>query len=185
MVEVPPQRHVVVFDCNVYLDVAHLLGEPYTRESFNKHAAQLASAPLPADDPRHDSLRAIAICTSGRFAGLETVEVWTSDHIDRMVRNKAMHPTTTDPATGFRGLGWNQGHAEALVSDLVYGACREIAREDVLCKSYCVTNDKQFLRDFRDGRLRDHTVVLTPARFVALVRAARANHATHGMRRSR
>lgn len=215
MVEVPPQRHVVVFDCNVYLDVAHLLGEPYTRESFNKHAAQLASAPLPADDPRHDSLRAIAICTSGRFAGLETVEVWTSDHIDRMVRNKAMHPTTTDPATGFRGLGWNQGHAEALVSDLVYGivdssggdsigqtvpdgeppldhedglvygACREIAREDVLCKSYCVTNDKQFLRDFRDGRLRDHTVVLTPARFVALVRAARANHAMHGMRRSR
>lgn len=214
MVEVPPQRHVVVFDCNVYLDVAHLLGEPYTRESFDSHAAQLAGAPLPAGDPRHDSLRAIAICTSGRFAGLETIEVWTCNHIDRMVRNKAMHPTTPDPA-GFRGLGWNQDHAEALVSDLVYGvvdssggdsigdtvpdgdppldhedglvygACREIVHEDPLCKSYCVTNDKQFVRDFEGGRLSDHTVVLTPARFVALVREARSIRATNNMRRSR
>lgn len=213
MAEVPPQRHVVVFDCNVYLDVADLLGEPYTPESFAKQAARLSAVPLPAQDSRHDSLRAIAACSSGRFAGGESVEVWTSDHIDRMVRNKATHPAVTDPVTGFRGLGWSLEHAEALVSDLVYGivdssgggsigqtvpdgeppldhedglvygACREIVRQDALCKSYCVTNDRQFLRDYREGRLPTHSVVLPPARFVGLIRASRANVAARGMTR--
>lgn len=212
--EVPPQRHVVVFDCNVYLDVAHLIGEPYAPESFDKHAAQLVSEQLPAGDSRHDSLRVIAACTSGRFAGSEPVEIWTSAHIDRMVRNKAVHPSVANRATGFRGLGWSQEHAEALVSDfvhrvvdssgggsigqtvpdgeppldhedgLVYGACREIVREDALCKSYCVTNDQQFLRDHKDGRLPNHTVVLAPAQFLALIRSARTNLAARNMKRS-
>lgn len=212
MFEVAPQRHVVVFDCNVYLDVAHLLGEPYTQESFARHAAKLAAVPLPAHDQRCDSIRAIAACMSGTFAGSETLEAWTSHHIDRMVRNKAMHPTTIDPATGFRGLGWSRAHAEALVSDLVYeivdssggssigqnvpdgeppldhedglvfGACREIVRQDALCKSYCVTNDKQFLRDYRDGNLSNHTKVLAPAQFLALVRAARSRIAAQNMK---
>lgn len=212
MAEVPPQRHVVVFDCNVYLNVADLLGEPYAPESFARQAAQLAAAPLPATDFRHDSLRAIAACTSGRFAGGETVEVWTSDHIDRMVRNKATHPTTIDPITGFQGLGWSREHAESLVLNLVqgivdssgggsigqtvpdgdppldhedglvYGACREIVRQDALCRSYCVTNDQPFLEAYSEGRLPGHSIVLTPARFVGLIRAARASVAARSMR---
>lgn len=209
------QRHVVVFDCNVYLDVARLIGEPFTRESFDRYAAKLTAVSVPSSDPRHDSLRAIAACTLGRLAGSDTLEVWTSDHINRMVRNKAMHSTVTDPKLGSSGLGWAQMHAEALVSDLVYwivdssggdsigqnvpdgeppldhedglvyGACREIARSEALCKVYCVTNDKQFLRDYQAKRLRDHTTVLAPARFLALVRAARASSAQRGMMRPR
>ncbi|MFV4913046.1 hypothetical protein PFZ49_05650 [Microbacterium lacticum] len=201
---VAAQRHAVVFDCNVYLDVAEVLGEPYSLQAFNKRAAQVGRDPLPHNDSKIDSLRALAVCTSGRFAGAETLEVWTSDHIDRMVRNKAMHPTTEDAVTGFRGLGWSQASAEALVDDLVYGvidasgggtigqafpdgeppldhedglvygACREVMRADALCRTYCVTNDRGFLSDAREGRLPDHTIVLAPARFVALVRSARA-----------
>lgn len=193
------QRHAVVFDCNVYLDVAQLLGEPYSLKAFNKRVAQVGRDPLPHSNSKIDSLRALAVCTSGTFAGAETLEVWTSDHIDRMVRNKAMHPTTKDPATGFRGLGWSQASADALVNDLVYGvvgasgggtighafpdgeppldhygACREVMRADALCRTYCVTNDQGFLTDAREGRLPGHTIVLAPARFVALVRGARA-----------
>ncbi|MBS1673883.1 MAG: hypothetical protein JSS74_07955 [Actinobacteria bacterium] len=202
--EIATQRHVVIFDCNVYLDIAETLGEPYTLQAFNQRAAQIGRDPLPHSNSRNDSLRAVAVCTSGRFAGAETLEVWTSDHIDRMVRNKATHPTTEDAVTGFKGLGWSQANAEALVNDLVYGivsasgggtigqnfpdgnppldhedglvygACREIMRSDALCRIYCVTNDHGFLTDYRQGKLPNHAAVLAPAQFVALVRAARA-----------
>jgi hypothetical protein len=204
MPAVAAQRHVAIFDCNVYLDVAETLGQPYTLAAFNKRAAQVGRDAVPHGDSKNDSLRALAVCTSGRFAGAETLEVWTSDHIDRMVRNKATHPTSRDPATGFRGLGWSQSNADALVSDLVYGvvrasgggtighafpdgsppldhedglvygACREVMRADALCRTYCVTNDRPFLADYRAGRLPGHTIVLAPAQFLALVRSARA-----------
>lgn len=209
------QRHVVIFDCNVYLDVARTLGEPYTLQDFNKRAAQVGSDVVPHPNPHNDSLRAIAACTSGRFAGAETLEVWTSDHIDRMVRNKAMHPTTEDPASGFRGLGWSQANAEDLVDDLVYGvvnasgggtigqtfpdgnppldhedglvygACREVMRADALCRIYCVTNDQPFLADYRAGRLPGHAIVLAPAQFLGLVRAARAGAGARSIARAR
>lgn len=198
------QRHVVIFDCNVYLDVARTLGEPYTLQAFNKRAAQVGRDAVPHNNSKNDSLRAIAVCTSGRFAGAETLEVWTSDHINRMVRNKAIHPTTEDPVTGFKGLGWSPSNAGALVNDLVYGvvqasgggtightfpdgnppldhedglvygACREVMRADALCRTYCVTNDQPFLADYRAGRLSGHTIVLAPAQFLTLVRSARA-----------
>lgn len=116
------QRHLVVFDCNIYLDAAALLDQPFSWAKFDAAAARLAKAALPhPSNAANDSLRALAACTSGRFAGDEVLEVWTSSHIDKIVRDKAQQPNTDDPAVEHRGLGWNRADADALVNDLIYG----------------------------------------------------------------
>ena len=70
-------RHVVVFDCNIYLDAARIIGAPFSWEAFDRAVARLARLPVPhPTDKAFDSLRAMAACTSGRFAGEEVLEVW-------------------------------------------------------------------------------------------------------------
>jgi hypothetical protein len=207
------QRHAVVFDCNVYLDVARLIGPPFSWEKLSSAAAKLTRIAVPhPTDPAHDSLRAIAMCTSGKFAGEEVLEVWTNSHIDKVVRGKAQQPTTPNPVTGYRGLGWSHEHAQALVDELigtliglsnggtlgahhpdgnppldhedgmVYGACRSLSGEDPLCRIYCVTRDKGFLDAYTSGALSNHSIVLAPGKFVALLRAARVRYSIRGMR---
>lgn len=205
-----PQRHVVVFDCNIYLDVARIVEPPFTWDKFDAHAARLSSEPFP--DPSVDALRALAVCTSGRFAGDETLEVWTNGHIDRIVRYKAQQSATPDPETGFCGLGWSSEDAEELVTVLiedittfssggtlgdltfpdsnppldhedgmVYGACRTLAGEDPLSKVMCVTKDQGFLAAARDEKLGGHSRVLSPSKFVGLTRMARGAQSMRGM----
>jgi hypothetical protein len=206
-----PRRHVVVFDCNVYLDVADLVGAPFSWENFNTQAACAARDQVPHPANRAiDSLRAIAVCTTGRFAGDETVEVWTNAHIDKIVRGKARQSATPDPA-GYRGLGWTHADAQSLIDDLVsgiatrsnggtlgdhypdgnppldyedgmvYGACRTLASQDPLAHLYCVTRDNGFIEARRRNKLSGHSRVLTPSAFVALIRAARAHHSMKRM----
>ena len=203
-------RHIVVFDCNVYLDVAAIVGQPFSWEGFDSAAASVAQDNVPHDDPAYDSLRAIAGCTSGRFAGNETLEVWTNAHIDKIVRGKAMQPTTPD-AAGHKGLGWGRVDAQALVDELVhgltsrsnggtlganypagnppldhedgmvYGACQRLASSDPLASVYCVTRDRGFLDAYRRSRLDTHTKVLAPPAFVALFRKARTYYSIRRM----
>ncbi len=208
------QRHLVVFDCNIYLDAANLLGPPFGWEKFDEAVARLASVAVPhPKDRAHDSLRAMAVCTSGRFVRDELLEVWTSSHIDTMVRAKAAQPTAANPVTGHRGLGWPPEAAEALVDDMVhglversggdvlsshvpdgnppldhedgmvYGACRYLAGQDPLAEVYCVTRDRGFLDAYRDGALGRHTRVLGPSQFLALIRAVRLHYSVAKMTR--
>jgi hypothetical protein len=208
-----PRRHIVVFDCNIYLDVANLFGAPFSWDRFNTAAARAVKDPVPHPRDRAiDSLRAIAVCGSGRFAGPETVEVWTNSHIDTIVRSKARQPTTPD-AAGYRGLGWSEADAQSLVDNLVsgiagrsnggtlgdypypdgnppldyedgmvYGACRKLAGDDPLALVYCVTRDKGFLEARRANKLAAHSRVLTPSAFVALVRQARTQYSIRRLR---
>lgn len=203
-----PQRHVVVFDCNIYLDVACIVGPPFSWDKFSEAVARLAKVALPHPvDRSYDSLRAIAVCTTGGFAGDETLEVWTNASIDKIVRGKAAQSPLPDN-NGYSGLGWDPAHADSLVDDLiwklaaysnggtlgdhypdgnppldyedgmVYGGCRRLAGDDPLARVYCVTRDRGFLQAGKDGRLGNHSTVLTPSAFVALVRAARARYST-------
>ena len=91
----------MVFDCNIYLDAARVLGAPFTWDAFDSRVAQVSKAAVPHPfDSMLDSLRAIALCTSGRFAGNETLEVWTSAHINKIVRgngDEVHHPPTLRP----------------------------------------------------------------------------------------
>lgn len=205
-------RHLVVFDVNVYLDAAFLTGAPFSWESFDAIAASSAQAPVPHPRGDYDSLRAIATCQSGTFAGLETVEVFTNDHIEDMVHSKAQHPLVPAPGSDLKGLGWNRSDADALLEGfvwevgnrssggcvptdvpdgnppldhedgMVYGACKYLAGEDPLATVYCVTRDRAFLRAAELGKLSGHTRVLHPAHFVGLVRAARASLGVRRMR---
>jgi hypothetical protein len=210
--EEDPQRHLVLFDCNIYLDVACLVGIPFSWDKFDATAARIAKTRVPhPSDRAFDSLRAVAMCTSGRFAGSETLEVWTNAHIDKIVRGKASQSTTRD-ANGYCGLGWSASDAGSLVDKLiwgvvegsnggtlgehfphgnppldyedgmVYGACRALVNEDPLAHVYCVTRDRGFIEAYKDGRLSDYATVLTPSNFVLLMRAARAQYSMRQMR---
>lgn len=201
-----PQRHIVIFDCNVYLDVACFTGPPFSWNKFDAEVARLAGVEVPHPTNRvYDSMRAIGVCTSGLFASNETLEVWTSAHIDKIVQGKSQQSVVPN-ASGYRGLGWSKSDAQALVDDLiygiidmsdggsldhhypegnppldhedgmVYGACRVLAGEDPLAKVYCVTNDKGFLKAAKEQALGSYGHVLTPSLFVKLVRSARAQY---------
>jgi hypothetical protein len=115
---------VVVFDVNVYLDIARLVGSPFTWAKFDTHSAQLMPLPVPnSSDERVDSLRSVAYCRQGKVIDGEPIEVWTSDNVDETLVHKAMQPAT-HPDPYLRGLGWSQPDAlnllETLVRDLVH-----------------------------------------------------------------
>jgi hypothetical protein len=190
--------HCVVYDVNVYLDVAELLGPPFTWDKFHDTAAQHRDTPVPHSDSRVDSLRALALATTGRFAGPEMLQVWTSTHIDGLVAIKAEQSTAGETAET-RGLGWDHDAAEDLVDHLVWtlvydrssgGACDEISipygcpplsHEDGLvyrtaerCGQensirYLVTND----RAFRNAELPGDITLFYPREWVNFVRASR------------
>ena len=115
---------IVVFDVNVYLDVAELLGPPFSWASLQHKMAQVAGYVVPwVEDERVDSLKAIAYSSRGHVIPGEPLEVWSSDHVDDMVFWKATQaPNPSDPDDG--GLGWSDADAttllEHLVRDLVY-----------------------------------------------------------------
>jgi hypothetical protein len=191
--------HAVVFDVNVYLDAAELLGPPFTWEKFATAAAKYRASPLKCQDRRIDSLRAIAVATSGKFTAHVPLQVWTSDHIDNLVALKAGQPKDGGCPEDF-GLGWSPDDAAALVDDLVWdlvydksggGACRNIeipygspplSHEDGIVYrtaeqcgdqhaiKYCVTND----RPFRIADLPGDITVLYAYEWVDLVRRSRA-----------
>jgi hypothetical protein len=77
-------------------------------------------APVPhVADRRVDSLKAVALTQSGRFAGPESLQIWSSEHIDDLLVRKAMQPLTgATPET--RGLGWSQNDAEDLRYEFLY-----------------------------------------------------------------
>ncbi len=114
-----PDQHCVVFDLNVLLDVADLLGPPFTWDKFTDAVAHHHTAPLPnAPDRRVDSLRAIAVATTGLFAGPEPLNVYTSEHLESLLVRKASQPRDgVDPER--RGLGWGLPDAEDLLDDLL------------------------------------------------------------------
>lgn len=190
--------NAVVFDVNVYLDVAELLGPPFTWEKFATAAARYRGLPLNGQDRRIDSLRAIAVATSGKFTTHVPLQVWTSDHIDDLVALKAGQPKDGGCPEDC-GLGWSPDDAAALVDDLVWdlvydksggGACRNVeipygspplSHEDGIVYrtaeqcgdeaiKYCVTND----RTFRTADLPGDITVLYAYEWVDLIRRSRA-----------
>ncbi|GIF23849.1 hypothetical protein BJ973_004460 [Actinoplanes tereljensis] len=118
--EAEPDLHTVVFDVNILLDVAELLGPPFSWDKFRDTAARHSMKPVPnRADNRIDSLRAVALTTTGRLAGPEPLEVWTSDHIDKLLVHKATQPRGGATAET-RGLGWSAADADGLLHDFLY-----------------------------------------------------------------
>ena len=117
----PDDRVLVVFDVNIYLDVARLVGEPFTWDSFEATLAVHATEPNPhLTDARIDSLRSIASLRSARSPSGIRREVWTSDHINLVAAYKASQLVdASDPRD--RGLGWSASNAQGLIDELIWG----------------------------------------------------------------
>ncbi|MBT2265938.1 hypothetical protein [Rhodococcus erythropolis] len=116
---------------NVYLDVARLLGAPFSWDRFDQFLADFEGTYAPhSTDGGVDSIFAISHTRTAIFSGETSLQVWTSDHIDNLVELKAKQPTRAtlelkaDPGTRVYdeecGLGWEDSHAYDLVNDLVY-----------------------------------------------------------------
>jgi hypothetical protein len=195
-----PDEHVVVFDVNVYLDVAERLGPPITWDRFTTEAAAIASNYVPTHDGRGgDSVVALYYCLSGEFVPGQPLSVWTSNHIENLIHRKATQTPDADHPDD-RGLGWSEEQATEILAnlhdELVWECGRgdlvhvdapygppELGREDGLVLRtaldagnhpndlrYCVTNDRR-LRDIGDPDGR--VTVLQPHQWVQTVRKSR------------
>ncbi|MFI5934889.1 hypothetical protein [Actinoplanes sp. NPDC051494] len=110
---------MVVFDCNIYLDAARILGEPFGWDKLWRVVDDLMSVPVPHPrDEAFDSLRALRAAYAGK-RGDDVQEVWTSRHIDDMVQGVAGRPLPSGKAMGDSGLGWQAESAEDLIEDLI------------------------------------------------------------------
>ena len=190
---------MVVFDVNVILDVADLLGEPFTWAKFDAKVAAVQHYPVPAiQDERIDCLRAISYCRSGQVIPGEPLEVWTSKHIDDLIVHKATQPTN-GATPELRGLGWSRANAIDLVQQLVWDLVEGTygytvgellghewhpplshedgyvyqsafkAGDDELSPRYCVTRDG----GFRSANLPPRVDVRHPDEFIINLRRAR------------
>jgi len=198
--------YVVVFDVNVYLDVAEVVSQPFDWADFHHLAASVASEPLPhPTNGRLDSLRALAASRSGVLAGDIPLEIWTSDHIDRLVLSKAQSKVRAS-----NGDLWTRENAEdlhdMLVNDLVYdlshgGSVGRIdhaegsppldhedgcvfrtamlAGDVQWAQRFCVTNDQQFR--LSSPQLHPSVEVLYPYEYLTMLRAARRADALRKM----
>lgn len=173
-------RLLVVLDANVLLDVATLVGEPFTWSKFDAIAAAAPGTHAGA------SVRAVQLLRGGQHPDGRRIEVWTSDHIDQLVAVKA-HQSRTANDERDRGLGWSrenaQGLVDALVVDLlqdtggdsvgtvqisygspplshedgcVYATARAAGHEGVFYDRVCLTRDRFFLEASLPGLIDVH-----------------------------
>lgn len=205
-------RVIVVFDVNVYLNAAEALTEPFRwADLTDKIAEHYSDAGNAKVSPQIDALRCIALASSGRLAGDVLLEVWTSDHIDALVKLKAMQPSDESLDDEDCGLGWSPENAEALLDDLVWRVVDDssggtignvwrpretppLSHEDGLV--YATARDadaddvlcRRFVVTSDRGFLKHcgdpeaYPRALSPAQFVQLVRSARQVLASNRMR---
>ncbi|WP_213002686.1 hypothetical protein [Winogradskya consettensis] len=198
---------MVVFDCNIYLDAARVLGEPFTWGKLRHVVDKLESVLVPhPKDEAFDSLRALNYAYAVQI-DLDNVEVWASYHIAVMVRYVLERPVVPSKKNETPGLGWSAESVEDLLDELIfglvtlsgggivkrylpdgnppldhedgkiYGACRALAGDDPLAEVYCVTRDREFRAAYRKGLLGRHTQVIAPAELAMMIRQASAQAA--------
>ncbi len=182
----------VVFDHNIYLDIARLVDEPYNE--MKMRSAVMGHRPDP-DNPSQllDAAAAVLLASKGILSGRQRMQIWSSEWIERGVENAAKRSVADD------GLGWQtasaaslrqelitnfaviktNGNSLSVVKDISYpnlsdddASVFHTARQALaLCsKSYCVTSDRRF-------RLNAPNLgvgMLAPAQFVAMIKSARA-----------
>lgn len=127
------QKHIVVFDCNVYLDVAKLVGSPFSMQEFSAIISRELSAPVPHPDRYVDSARALAMVQRGYFvrqgSHREPLAVWYSQHLIDTTRYKACLPrqgrSDYQTTIGDYGLGMCESQAGRVVDDLIVGVANK------------------------------------------------------------
>ncbi|OZG65652.1 hypothetical protein [Bifidobacterium eulemuris] len=168
----------VIFDCNIYIDVALALGTGAKQTDLRTFEA--ASRPLQAEI---DSFRAVI---SGQF-GPYGLMLGSSSHIREIVKHQLskqhgwperktdlflseFHDELVDIVlTGFVG----EEHVPPLDHEdgVVFGTCHEISNREGIMQTILVTRDRQFIESM--SSIPSHTTVLHPLGFMKMCEAAR------------
>lgn len=101
---------IVVLDVNIFLDVVRSVGGVCS-------LTQIVN--LCASGDKRSALHLFSYLRSGKRPSGEVFEVWTSDHINRLVALKASQPKNAADERD-RGLGLSEADAQSLVDDLVW-----------------------------------------------------------------
>lgn len=201
---------IVVFDVNIYLDAARLTEAPFSMSTLSDILAREKGIGPPHPDQQVDSARALVIARSGILARPQRLEVWTSDHINALVRLKARQPNDDALLPEDRGLGWTEEQAQDLLDDLVWPVVQDSAGDTVgdlrhpehsppldhedgmVMATSKAAADGDIVCDrilvTRDRRFVDkckdvrYPRVMHPAQFVAFTQAARSRVAATAMR---
>lgn len=186
---------IVVFDMNIYIDVARLVKEPFSRQTMQIKVMGHKHNPDSNPNPLISSAQVVGICASGVFAGSQKLQVWTNSWIENGVVRVAKRPRNE------RGLGWSEGNAELLRTDLIHDTvvtpsggrsvpadktanyaglswddsqvlhtALHVLRLSPDSTSICLTNDKEFRNTDSCGPV----TMLTPEEFLLLIRTARS-----------
>ena len=167
----------VIFDCNIYIDVAEALG--FDASLANLRNFRTASRPLQAE------IDAFQCVLAGKF-GPYDLKLGSSLHIKDTVQHELsrlpewsessaksfldqFHENLVDiMLTGFIG----EEHVPPLDHEdgVVFGTCHEIRNTPGIVQTILVTRDKQFADSFKD--VPSHTTVLHPIGFMKLCDAA-------------
>ncbi|OBI37188.1 hypothetical protein A5709_15260 [Mycobacterium sp. E1386] len=191
---------VVVFDVNIYVDLAELITQPFEWHKLESAAAAHWNDLLPHNDnARYDSLRAVLMSRTGAVSSGEALEVWTSEPIDDLVIKK-VHERAIDTS----GVPWTLQNAidfhDQLVNTLVFDMTRggsagavpsplnnppldyEDGRVMRTAQSsgdlpesprYCITRDEPFREACRRKQLESTVQVLYPHEWIISLRRAR------------
>ncbi|MFF2297928.1 hypothetical protein [Arthrobacter sp. NPDC058127] len=115
-----PPRALVVFDVNIYLDVARILGPAATWDAFLELAVKHANEPLPhRRDAALDSLRALAISKSGKYEPGVKLEIWFGQHLDDTTYFKLIQDAGAADRVEDCGFGWAAKDADDFMELLV------------------------------------------------------------------
>ncbi|MGB3762725.1 MAG: hypothetical protein WA966_05825 [Ornithinimicrobium sp.] len=111
-------EHVVVFDVNVWLDIARIFGpHGFSWDAMTEFVVGHAREPVPSRTVAGlDSALAISLCRDGKFPGGAPLEVWTSPHLDDTLLHKLTQPLQASRPED-AGLGWASPDALSFLSN--------------------------------------------------------------------
>ena len=182
----------VIFDLNVYLDIARLIEEPFNETKLRTMVLRY-KPDISKPNRKLDAAAAVLLSSTGNLAGQQRLQVWSSTWIERGVENVAKRPKSEV------GLEWNESTAKGLRNDLImtlavgksngqslreerYVSYSPLSDDDSsvfhtarqalnFCSAaYCVTSDTDFIRDAPNMGVK----MMTPGQLVELIRRARA-----------
>lgn len=109
------KRVLVVFDINVYLDVARLMGPSFTWDKFIDRVTKCASDEVPhPKDAKFDSMRALALSRRGTYNNHVKLEVWSGEHI----ADTSFYILTLPRSKG-GSFEWSEEQAEDFIENLM------------------------------------------------------------------
>ncbi|GAA1002050.1 PIN domain-containing protein [Tsukamurella strandjordii] len=123
-VELATEPRTFVFDINVWLNVADLLGTNAVQSDRERLDRAVAQRPIPdREQPQMDDYRVWRMAASGLFTPSLTAIVYISRSMIKTLYTKLTQPES-GPTAETAGLGWTRDEARDFISDAVMSFAR-------------------------------------------------------------